>query len=53
MKAENDFESAAISPEKKPQIKEIKKDKITRTKVNANAFQKTAVPASSKSLIIT
>ena len=53
MKAENDFESAAISPEKKPQIKEIKKDKITRTKVNANAFQKTAVPESSKSLIIT
>ena len=53
MKAEKAFESDAIRPRKKPQIKESKKDKIPRKKVKAKAFQNTEVTASSKSLLIT
>lgn len=53
IKAAKALESAAISPKKKPKIREIKKEMITRKKVKAKAFQNTAVKASSNNLLIT
>ena len=49
-KAEKAFESAAKRPRKKPSVREIKKEMITRKKVKAKAFQKSPVRTSWESL---